>query len=110
MHCRLHRGTQKREGDEVSQDGAEDDPQEDPGVVGHDAEHQHVAQSHLENMKHRLDPMEQPAEEGNQSLSVELFLLILSGGKSLIDKNGTFFLLRLCLTVCQFNSVITDET
>lgn len=59
-----HRLTQERKRDEVTEDGADDDAQEDPGVVGHDAEHQHVAQSDLHDVEERLDDVQQPALPG----------------------------------------------
>lgn len=56
--------TQERKRDEVTEDGADDDADEDPGVVGHDAEHQHVAQSDLHDVEESLDDMQQPALPG----------------------------------------------
>lgn len=51
---------EEREGDEVSEYGSGDDSQEDPGVVGHDAQHQHVAQGDLQDVHRRLDGVQQP--------------------------------------------------
>lgn len=53
--------SQQGEGDEITEGGAQDDTQKDPDVVGHDAEHQHVAQSHLQNVEAGLDDVQQPA-------------------------------------------------
>lgn len=52
---------QERERDEISEGGARDDSDEDPGVVRHDAEHQHVAQGHLQEVEERLDDVKRPA-------------------------------------------------
>lgn len=46
------------EQNEISQHGASDDCDEDPSVVGHDAQHEHVSQSHLEHVQRRLDQVE----------------------------------------------------
>lgn len=54
---------QERKREEVTQDGTQDHAQKDPGVVGHDAQHQHVSQNHLQHMEGGLDHMQQPAEE-----------------------------------------------
>lgn len=55
--------TQQRKRDEITEDRSCDDPEEDPGVVGHDTQHQHVAQRHLQDVEDRLDTVQQPAEE-----------------------------------------------
>lgn len=55
--------TQERKWDEITKDRAHNDPEEDPGVVGHDTQHQHVAQSDLQHVEECLDAMQQPAEE-----------------------------------------------
>lgn len=52
---------QEWEREEISEGGARDDGEEDPGVVRHDAEHQHVAQGHLQEVEERLDDVERPA-------------------------------------------------
>lgn len=52
---------QEGERHEVTQTAPRDDPEEDPGVVRHDAEHQHVGQSHLQDVEHRLEQVQQPA-------------------------------------------------
>lgn len=61
--------TQEREWDEITEDRAHDDPEEDPGVVGHDAQHQHVAQRHLQHVEECLDTVQQPAEEERHDTS-----------------------------------------
>lgn len=43
---------------EIAQRGACDGPQEDPGVVGHDGQHHHVAQHHLHHVEQRLAHVE----------------------------------------------------
>lgn len=65
--------TQEWEWDEIPDDWSHDDPEEDPGVVRHDAQHQHVAQQHLEHVEERLDTVQQPAEgerEANMSYAL----------------------------------------
>lgn len=54
---------QEREWDEISEARAHYNTKEDPGVVRHDAEHQHVAQSHLQKVEERLDDVKHPAEK-----------------------------------------------
>lgn len=39
---------------EIAQCGAQDGPQEDPGIVGHDSQHHQVAQHHLHHVEQRL--------------------------------------------------------
>lgn len=53
---------------EIAQRGACDGPQEDPGVVGHDSQHHHVAQHHLQHMEQRLGHVEPepPGEKGGK--------------------------------------------
>lgn len=61
--------------DEITESGAGDDPEEDPGVVGHDGEHQHVAQGDLQHVERRLDCVQRPAgEEEPQDQLAEQFL------------------------------------
>lgn len=55
--------TQEGERDEITEDRAHDDPEEDPGVVGHDAQHQYVAQRHLQYVEECLDTVQQQADE-----------------------------------------------
>ncbi len=55
--------TQQRKRDEITKDRAHNYPKEDPGVVGHDTQHQHVAQRHLQDVEECLDTVQQPAEE-----------------------------------------------
>ncbi|TNN41861.1 hypothetical protein EYF80_047958 [Liparis tanakae] len=60
--------TEEGERDEVTEDGAGHDPEEDPRVVGHDAQHQHVAQAHLQHVEGRLGAVHQPAgREGEET-------------------------------------------
>jgi len=54
---------QQRERDEITEDRAHDDSEKDPGVVRHDAQHQHVAQGHLQHVEDCLDNVQQPAGE-----------------------------------------------
>lgn len=49
--------------DKITDTCAGDDPEEDPGVVGHDGEHQHVAQGHLQHVERRLGCVQQPTGE-----------------------------------------------
>lgn len=59
--------SQQRKGQEVAECWAHDDSQEDPGVVGHDAQHQHVAQRHLHQVEQRLHAVQQdPAGQGRE--------------------------------------------
>lgn len=67
------RPIQEGKRDEVAEDGADDDAEEDPGVVGHDAEHQHVAQSDLHDVEQRLDDMQQPALPGAGRWGLRLY-------------------------------------
>lgn len=54
---------QEWERDEISEAGARYYREEDPGVVGHDTEHQHVAQGHLQKVEERLSGVKRPAEK-----------------------------------------------
>lgn len=54
---------QEGEWDEISEARAHYNSKEDPGVVRHDTEHQHVAQSHLQKVEEHLDNVKQPAEK-----------------------------------------------
>lgn len=59
--------SQQRKRHVVAERRAHDDPQEDPGVVGHDAQHQHVAQRHLHQVEQRLRAVQQyPAWRGRE--------------------------------------------
>lgn len=53
--------TKKRKSQEIAQQRSHDDPQEDPDVVGHDAQHQHVSQDHLHNMQDGLQDVKKPS-------------------------------------------------
>lgn len=59
---------------EVAQGGARDGPQEDPGVVGHDSQHHHIAQHHLHHVEQRLAHVEPkpPGEEMGNAITQEL--------------------------------------
>lgn len=51
---------------EIAQRGASDGPQEDPAVVGHDSQHHHIAQHHLQHVEQRLAHVEpKPPGEGD---------------------------------------------
>lgn len=63
---------QERKWHEITKAGAPDDPEEDPGVVGHDAQHQHVAQRHLQYLEDRLDGMQQPPRHNEKRYNIQL--------------------------------------
>lgn len=54
--------------DEISEARAHNNCKEDPGVVRHDTEHQHVAQSDLQKVEERLNDVKHPAEKQRRLL------------------------------------------
>lgn len=70
---------QERKSHKVSQDGARDDAQEDPDVVGHDAEHQHVAQGDLDDVDCGLEAVQDPPPPLSSCTGVSSVVCVLSG-------------------------------